>query len=432
LIYIWFGLFGEILILAFIKPFIADFEVVAIIAVSLHIFFTMIVLMNWKNKFNEIFLGAFLARVLFMFWDIFASSIFTLPGSGADSVDFYYTAVNISQNISLLKGDIYGGIYVKIMGFFFYLIGPQQMMGQYINVLLGLSTIFIVYKILMMLRIKDEIINKIIIIAAFLPNSLILTSIFLREAFIIFFVAGSLYFFIKWFISGGYNNIFLSICLLLCASMFHSGVIGLAIGYCFCFLFYNKDKNSYGFTIRSILIFILLISAYLTLFIKYQDLFMGKFSKIESAEDVIGVMNFRRGGSAYLTSINISNPFLAIVFSPLFVFYFLTSPLPMNWRGFQDVLTFATDSIFYLGVILYFVRNKKWFGYRWKIILSLLIVLLGVLFIFGISIANAGTAMRHRQKIISVFLVLLAVMMDGKKHTLLTVKKQMRTRQVQD
>lgn len=42
-------------------------------------------------------------------------------------------------------------------------------------------------------------------------------------------------------------------------------------------------------------------------------------------------------------------------------------------------------------------------------------LLLGSSLIFGIGVSNAGTAVRHRQKLIPVFLILLAIIMDCRK-----------------
>lgn len=405
----------KIIILAFIKPQIIDFHFVAFIAVAIHVLFTMIVLMSYRYSIKIIFLAAFFARLAFMYWDIYARHIFLFPGSGGDSVGFYVAAIRVSHNLSLLSETIYGGMYAKVNGVLFYLIGPQQMVGHYINVLLGFSVIYILYKIFNLLEVEEWITLRVILIAAFFLNTLVMSSIFLREMYITFFVVASLYFFIKWFKLGKIIFMLTSILMIPLASLFHSGVVGILIGYSFAFLFYCREESGFRFTVRTLFafLFILLISS--VIFTQYEDIFLGKFSKVENIEDVIDTANDRRGDSAYLTGLTINNPIQLVLFGPIKAFYFLTAPLPMNWRGLFDVITFFTDSILYLGVLFYFVKNRKYFKTNRALIFTLLITITSVSLIFGIGIANAGTALRHRHKILPLILLFLAVMMDSKQ-----------------
>lgn len=422
---IWISLLLEILILNLIKLFATDFESVSILAVFVHALFVIIILLSYKNRIKFLFLGAFLARFGFMLWDGFAKHIFMLPHSGLDSVGYYHSALRISQDISLLSENVYGGLYSKIIGFLYYIIGPLQLFAQYINVLLGLSVVCILYKILIMLDLENKIIRTVILIAAFFPNSLILSGIFLREMFITFFVTVSLYYFIKWYKFNGIKDMIFSFIYLGIASMFHSGVIGIGIGYAFMYLFYKRSKNSFQFSIRTIFVFSLILLISSIIFTQYNDIFLGKFKDVEEMSDVYSTANSRRGGSAYLTNMTINNPVQLMLFSPIKMFYFLTSPLPMNWRGFMDIFTFFSDSILYLTIILYVLKNKKYFKDNKPLIIGILISLIGVTFIFGIGVSNAGTAIRHRQKIISIFLVLFAVLLSSKRKELKKINEQL-------
>jgi hypothetical protein len=304
LILIWGSILIEILILSLIKSYIPDFD--SIIAVLIHIIFTLVVLISCRNKIKIVFIGAFLARLFFLFWDIYAKSIFTLPNSGADSEKFFNQAVNLSKNLSaLINND--SNIYAKIMGFLFYWIGPQRILGQYINVLLGLSIIIIIYKILIILEIRTKIINLIVFLAAFFPNSIIMSSIFLREMFVTFFVASSLYYFIKWYKSGRYIEMLLSIFMLGASSIFHSGVIGIIIGYFFIFLFYDKNNKHFRFRIKTIFTCILIIAIVSTGFVMAGDIILKKFQKVDEISDVYRTANSRLGESIYLINLKIKS-----------------------------------------------------------------------------------------------------------------------------
>jgi hypothetical protein len=411
---IWGSFLIEILILSLIKPFIFNFDSAAIIAVLIHVVLTVIFLLNVKNKFKLIFLGSFLTRVALLFWDVYGRNIFMLPHSGTDSEVYYSQALFFSRNLSAILSDT-GFVYPKIIGFIFYFIGPQRILGQYINVLLGLSIVFIIYRILNILEIRPKISNTIILLAAFFPISIILSSIFLREMFITFFVASSLYYFIKWYKSARYTEMLLSIFFIGIASMFHAGVIGIIFGYFLAFLFYNKKKKTFRVTIRTLISLMLIVPVVLSGFILFDDIILGKFTGVDEISDIYKAANYRRGGSAYLTNIKIDNMNKLIFYTPIKTIYLLISPLPMDWRDSIDIFSFFMDSTLYLTVIIYFLMNIKKFGDQKTLIIILTLVIISVALIFGVGVGNAGTAIRHRQKFISLFLILLGVMMNAKE-----------------
>lgn len=84
----------------------------------------------------------------------------------------------------------------------------------------------------------------------------------------------------------------------------------------------------------------------------------------------------------------------------------------------MDIFTFMTDSMLYLMTIVYTVKNRKLFGDKKVLIVCLIWMLVGAGLIFGIGVSNAGTAVRHRQKLMAIFLVLLGVVLDEKKKSL--------------
>lgn len=412
---IWLGLFIEIAILSLIKPFIVNYEGVAILAILINIIFVFLILMSYKDKKKVLFFSAFLSRVVFMFWDMYATHIFVLPNSGADTESFYANSIAIANNLSLFK-NARDGIYSQINGLLFYFIGPQRMVGQYVNVLLGLSTVFIIYRILLLLEIDSKVLTFILLIAAFFPNSMIMSAVFLREIFPTFFVAVSLYYFVKWFKEPKSIYIFLSLLFIGIASMFHSGVIGIVLGYIYGYLFYKKEQNIFRFSNRTITTFIIIVIIGSLGFTVLGDKMFKKFRNVDKFTDIyaVGTHSGSFTGSDYLKGLTISNPIQFILFAPIKTIFFLTAPLPINWRGLMDIFTFFTDSMLYLGTIIYYLKYKKCFGDRHAIVLSIVVMIIGASIIFGIGVSNAGTAVRHRQKLIPLFLVLLGVMMDGK------------------
>lgn len=407
----------EIVLLTMIKPWVSDFEAVAIIAVFAHALVVMAILGGWKNRLNTIVLLGFVARLLFLAWDAYARDIYIFPNSGSDTKLYWANAFLVAQDLSYLGESLRGGMFSKIMGVVFNMIGPQGLFGQYINLLFGLSVVVIIYNSLSLLKIKSSTTKTIVILAAFFPNSLVMSVVFLREITPTFFVAWSLLYFLRWYRLGHTRNMVLSLLMLAFASIFHSGVIGIFVGYAFMFLFYKRERNTFSFSGHTILSFIILASIVYLATVQYSELLFGKFTGVEDVDDVLETTNRRLGGSAYLTGLEINNPIQLVLYGPIRAFYFLTSPLPWNWRSGMDIFTFLSDSMLYLFTMYYFIRNRKLFGERGPLITGLVLALIGVGLVFGIGVANTGTAIRHRQKFIPLFLILLGLMMDAKKRS---------------
>lgn len=408
---IWFLFSIEILMLGILNSLTIAPTYVGLVAVLIHVIISYMILMVYKNKMKLIFIFGYLARIAFMFWDLFARDIYVLPHSGADSEMFYHTSVVISKDLSML-GNTRGGLFSDIIGLLFNLIGDQRVVAQYINVLLGLSIVFIIYKILQLLNIDEKIQMYILAISAFFPNSIIMSAIFLREIIPTFLVTVSLLQFIKWFQNGKVKDSVLSFFYLGFASMFHSGVIGIAIGYFFALLFYDYKKKEIKFSLKTLAVFIILFFLITFTYSIYNDLIFGKFRNLEDITDVYHTANVRLGGSTYLNSISINSPIQLVIYGPLKSFFFLTSPLPFSWRGFMDVFSFFSDSSLYLYALYYLIKDRKGFGDRKNLIVVLVWSIVGASLIFGIGVSNAGTAIRHRQKIISFFLILLGVLKE--------------------
>lgn len=409
--FIWLTFVFEMIVLALLSDYISPGFVVVL--VLMHSLLTMVYLISRKD-YRFILLGAYFARLVFMFWDLYANHIFNLPNSGADTESFYQQAIFFSENSNYLFSHN-GEVYSKIIGTLFSFVGPYRIVGQYVNVLVGLSVVLMLYKIFKMLEINEKTSKRVLLIAAIFPNSLIMSAIFLREIFPTFFVTISAYYLVRWIKNPKFVYMILSFALLGIASIFHSGLMGLSLGYIFAYLFYKKETNRLAFSYKTIASFIVITSVFSLIFTVFEDIVFQKFQSITSIEDIYQKASKPgEGGSAYLQNISISNPIQLLFFGPIRSLYFISSPLPMNWRGFMDVFTFFTDAILYTGVVSYFLKNRNKLGYSQPLAISFFMVILGAILVFGIGVSNAGTAVRHRQKLISIFLILLAIIIDSK------------------
>lgn len=413
---IWASFLLLLLMLSIMKPISSNYEHVAIVFILLHSIFILIALMTYKNTKITILLGlGFLLRIFLVFWDRYAREIFILPNAATDDVGFYQSARMISGNLSLLSENIYGGLYAKLTGIIFYFTGPSRILGGYMNVLLGISVIIVILKTMNLLKVPYKIKILLVSILAFFPNSLFMSAMFRREILITFLIAQSLYCFAKWFLFNKDIYMFLSIFFILLGSLFHSGIIGIISGYIFAYVFYKHSSETFKFSKKSIFYFLIILLFLLLMYWLLGEQLTTKFGDVDDISGVIDSSNRGGGNARYLGNLTISNPLELIIYTPIKMFYFLFSPVPWDWRGLGDIITFLFDSTFYILCIIYFIKNKKKFNSAHQLVYVLLLSIVVTTIIFGIGVGNAGTAMRHRQKLLPVFSLSLALMMTERR-----------------
>lgn len=349
-------------------------------------------------------------RVALVFWDLGFSHIFALPNSGADSEMFYALALEVAKDPALVFGDGRAGAFPKLFGLLFWFIGPLRIFGQYTNALLGFSVVLLVAHILDHLSLSNEQRFRVLAVAALLPNSMVLAAIFLREAIVSFLIAASVYFFVRWFKGAIALNMALAVGAVLAASTFHAGVIAVGVGYLVVALTYSRTLGRFRIGVSSLayLVFFAVIAYFILA--QHPDIFLGKFDTYETTDDILRTANSRQGGSQYLPGLTVSSYIDLVRVGPLRALYFLASPMPWDFRGPMDLVTFAVDSIFYVGVpLLVLVRLRRLDSESRRLAVALLIVLFVSTMVFGAGVSNAGTAARHRFKLISLELTLMAV-----------------------
>lgn len=421
---IWLMFFALILLLSLVRFIYHGSRLLVHFTLLFHAILTLYVLVRNKHQHAILLTLAFLARIVFLLWDVYASHIFNLPNSGADSWMYYSNAQAIGMDITQFFAPQRGQVYSQIIGLLFYLTGTSsRVLGGYVNVLLGLSVVLLIQRMLRMLGATARVRGRVLLLASFFPNSLIMSAVFLREMFPTFFVAASLLYFIKWFQKPSTRGMLMCLLLLGMASIFHSGVIGLALGYFYGFLFYQPRNRRFTFLPRSMLSFVLLSAVIYLAVTVFQDNLFGKFQHLDEFEDIYQTANRRYGGSVYLRGMEINTLWQFAIYSPVKMLYFLGSPMPLDWRGVMDIITFFTDSVLYLYVVILFIKNRRQMVHHLPLARLLAVALLGAVIIFGIGVSNAGTAVRHRQKLISIVFMLLAILrmtkssIIHKKHT---------------
>lgn len=276
-----------------------------------------------------------------------------------------------------------------------------------INIVFTILTNLNILECLTKLKIEKKLIKNLMVIVVLSPISIIMKAGIQREAIIIVFLSYSLKNFLDYSLKGTFSKMIKSFIFIGIAAIFHSGVIFLAIGYVFFLLSGKKSQ-----TIKQIFIFLIAILG----FILFKDQLLDKVGGGDINQIIkMNNMEFlKEAGSAYLTSVSTTSLIQIIIYLPLFIFYFLYSPTPDMFRGILDIITFVLNSSVFLyltigGYYFYKKNNKNLLKIERKISKVLCISLLATTIVFSIGTRNAGTAMRHRDKLIPFLIVSFAI-----------------------
>ena len=380
----------------------------SIIFCGIFLFILLLLIYSEKEFSTIIFLGLLL-RLALLIVDL--NHIFPLLHSGTDSEGFHYIAMANQYSIEKRTFTNYTVFLTKVYAFFWD--SNPRMVAQFINVLFGTGVILIVRQCLLMLSVAYKTQKQIMLFVSFMPNFAIFSAILLREAWIEFFSALSLLFFLRWFLTRGYAvvNMLLSVVCVFIAAYMHSGVIGLGLGYMIAYTMYSPKYKSVKMTF-STLLSIAMAAGVIMFFLANINTVGGKFAKVEMTDEYM-IEEFttagNRGGSNYMSWLNTSSPVIGIVTLPLRMIFFLFSPIPPYMRGLSDVFAFVCDGFIYLYLMWHIMRAKLQNPAMKRLRIFLLTSILITTMIFGLGTSNSGTAMRHRSKYLSVIVLAYAV-----------------------
>ena len=367
-------------------------------------------LLTHKNgAIGKILAVALLFRIALMFCDFF--HLFPILNSGSDTESFHH-----------LARLIYLGGHVDTVSHYPYFLASiyrisfaSRLLAQYLNVLFGIGVLIMVYKTLILLQIKNNTIIITTSIISFLPNAIIFSGILLREAWVEFFVAVSAFYFVKWFVNGKAIDVLICFAALLAAAYMHAGVLGLALGYIAAFLFYSPATGKVSFSTSSVISMIIIVGIWLLIADSF-DMFTTKFNAFDfdSNKAFLDKVNSQGGGNAdYLTWIDANSTIQGLLFSPLKMFYFLFSPLPTEWNRISDIVGFAIDGFWYMWMCWALWKYRA--GTHFYMKRFMVLAMLCSAFMFGYGTYNAGTAFRHRAKLLSVIAIPFAISLSERK-----------------
>ena len=369
-----------------------------------------------KELCNYLVLSLFLHICLIIF-DVFGREFFVLPNAEGDAVA--YAQIAISYAFGMRKSLIELRDYSFWCGQIYKLIGVQPVTIQFINAYLALYAVVFIHRVTVMLNISFEYRRKMILFMCFLPNLLVITSVFLRESLIAFCITASIYFYTKWWFDYKNMNLMFAMVLSFIGAVFHVGGLACAIGYVITMFCVNNRQRKIQISSKSIMSMMILLFITLLCASYFSNVLFSKIGGELSVENIVesAGKTDRTSDAEYKIGIQGLSPILdLLVNSPVRMFYFVAAPPPWMWRGLKDIVAFCGSTIFYLYVLVQFwhficeYRNKFSESFFISYILVVGVILFVATLMFGWGVSNTGTALRHREKFTFVFSLLYALL----------------------
>ena len=369
----------------------------------------------------------YLASILYVALGLRLITIFlgidliTLPESIGDTGHFEMRAWEISRDgffgvFSNFPRDAPSHYISWILGFFYSLTGRSPIMAQSINLMLGMGSVLLGSRLAHKIWDK-QISQKVGWILALYPTLILYSCLFLKEAFVWFFLLLALYGITCWIKDKSFKSLLAILIGFSLTTFFHGGMFfgGLIFLIIFSFIYFIKiikDLNYLKISISSLITLIIFIIIVSFIFINIS--YIPKFHNIvdnlsfEYLLKHISHINYTRTSlGAVYPEWTVPKTSLELIFKfPIKLIYFLLSPFP--WDVKKDFhLLGLFDSLFFLMLLILFIKNFKsiWSDPTLKIIS---IILISYFIFFTFAVGNFGTGLRHRTKFIIALIILVA------------------------
>lgn len=392
--------------------------------------FSFVLISYIRNQENNwelyLFILAFAVHMLVLFVDLYGKNYVSILYSGKDTEVFFdiasrYYCGDFSETLTF---------YPYFLNAFFQIIGVNRIGVQYMNVLAWCFSMVLMELCCDVLEIRKKLRFLALFLMAFLPVYLCTTSILLREGIIT--AMNMLWFYcqMKWMKTGKHR--YLLGCLtapLISVALHMSAIVFFGITVLMIALYDSKkqelriQKKTLMIILAGIVGLVIFLVIPITrrfITLKLPDFDEGFFNTIN---ETIAIVSKSSSGSMYLRDVYVNGFGDFILQTFVRMFYFYASPLPMHWRGISDVAAFVISSGFYLTSIVIslgtiFVKKKD----PYRTLMWLTFLALSGISCWGVF--NSATAMRHRDKIVGVCILLAVYSLNSIKNACKSRRKK--------
>lgn len=371
-----------------------------------------------ENKAVLILFLGFLIRIMIIYAEyngviIFSSRYGDIAGYEEAALARYSGGISYFDNSfsTLVAYAIYGlwGVNIEVV--------------KLTNTLFWLWSSFFVLRTTRVLNYSLNAQRIALLIATFLPNSLMVSTVFIRESIIVCLASGALYFHVNWMEGefGKLKYLVAGVSFGLIAAIFHSGMIVIVIAMAISYLFYNRQKKEYIFGERTIARMIPIAVVAAIIIVKMGKLLIAKFGggiDISSMFARVAFLESQESNTTYYATVRTGVMAIDLIATTVLRgLYINLAPMVWDLTSVSKIGVFLFDGVFYLLLAMKLIKNvmnKKEYKRKDIVTFILMIVALEAI-MFGWGTANAATAMRHRGKFIGIWAVFLGLIISESK-----------------
>jgi len=371
----------------------------------------LVYLMGLNNKpLSKALIIAFILRVGLALID---SYLFLLPESGEDTIVFEYRAWLISISDSPASSFRTGSwLYPWLISFLYRATDRSPLMMRAVNVVIGVVTVFLVYKTAEQLWDKRTAITASLFAAVF-PTLALRSAIMLREAFVVFFIALGSLSFVKWQKKNSTGSFLESAFCFFAAGLFHTVGIFFLLGQLLvlCIEIFSSVKKSRGI-ISNILR--LTFSAIIIVLVVFTGVGLDKVMFMiegdEPGEELLQRLSSAGGRTAFPPFLVGGSYMRQFLLLPIRTAYLFFSPFVWEVSSLTDLAGFF-DALIFLLMFWVIYKDRTQIRQNRASYYLLVVVLFAAVFT-SLGTNNIGTALRHRGKFTSVLIVISAYGMN--------------------
>lgn len=378
---------------------------------------TLTIILMIVKKYPEVrnfLIVAFLLRLIFAIID--KQNLILLPDSFSDASKFNTLAKNFSKDEGLLvifnffKNDSL--LFPRYISIFYTIFGESKFMIQIIGAFIGTLSIYLLYLLCCMIWDKSSA-KKAAWISAFFPSLILYSCLLLREVYIVFFIILGLHGIAKFMKYQSTISILQAMAGFFILVFLHGPeAIGFLV-FLFFFIINTVQKQlryivDYRIKIYDLcLIVVLLFLLIIYFFSDFNLPYIGGIKTFFNLNKfIIKINEYLIGDASYPSWLLLNHDYEFFTKGILKIIYFLYSPFVWDLKeGFHIVGLF--DGMIYFVLTIYLIKN---FNAIWENPIARVFILIFItyLIIYGISIGNFGTAIRHRSKFVMILILLAA------------------------
>lgn len=324
---------------------------------------------------------------------------FRLPGSKGDAVKFHEAAEIIASTgeYSFVLGHT---AYADFLGFIYRVSEVSFMLGHQLSILAFSLSCVVLLKIVSVLDFERYKVQTLLVYGS-LPSIVLNGTFVLRESYEVLFMMMAIYLGIK-LIKNNRNILFNFSFLisLILMGLLHRALIAYAFFLLFIFIWWQTNlpgtiKTSKKRMIAAFYIILILVlipflgAAFADVMVVFYSFSI--FDSIVYHREAATVSN-----ASYVASLELSNS-ISIVTSFLKIYtYYLFAPFLWNISNFNDVYA-VFESIVRMILIYYSIKIwRESYGENRSYLLLMLLIFVGISFLWSVGTVNFGTAIRHR------------------------------------